>query len=70
MVSVNEADAASLAKGVLVPNRTIVATIHETADRPGSSDATVTWCWHRAPSWAGSPAKMPVECLHGSDAAQ
>ena len=37
MVNVHEADAASLAKGVLAPTRTIVATLHETLDRPGSS---------------------------------
>ena len=40
MVSTSQADAASLAKGVLVPNRTTVLTIHETADRPGSSERT------------------------------
>ena len=37
MVTAYEADAASLVKGVLAPNRTIVPTHHETLDRPGSS---------------------------------
>ena len=37
MLSRNQADAASLAKGVPVPNRIAVATVHETANRPGSS---------------------------------
>ena len=32
------------------PNRTIAVTHHETADRPGSSDATVPWCFRRPPN--------------------
>ena len=40
MVTAGEADAASLVKGVLAPNRTIVPTHHETLDRPGSSGRT------------------------------
>ena len=33
-----------------VPNRTIAVTHHETEDRPGSSDATVPWCFRRPPN--------------------
>jgi hypothetical protein len=37
VVGGSQADAPGLAKAMLAPNRTIVATHHETEDRPGSS---------------------------------
>ena len=39
---------------VSAPNRTIAVTHYETADRPGSSDATVPWCFRRPPNGWGS----------------
>ena len=35
---------------VSAPTRTVAVTHHETADRPGSSGATVPWCFRRPPS--------------------
>lgn len=57
-------------EGVQAPNRTIALTYHETAERPGSSGATVTWCLHRAPGWTTSPSEAAWGCVHGSDAVQ
>ena len=51
------------------PNRTIAVTHHETADRPGSSGATVPWCFRRPPNGWGL-TKRTSRCVHRHDAVQ
>ena len=51
------------------PTRTAAITHHETADRPGSSDATVPWCFSPPAEWLGLTNAYPT-CVHRHDAVQ
>ena len=50
------------------PTRTVAITHHET-DRPGSSDATVPWCFSPPAEWLGV-TNAYWTCTHSSDAVQ